>query len=59
VNVKIDETGNVVTADAQGSNPRLNGVVRSAVERWKFSPAIDKSGPRCVETEIPIVLTPR
>jgi Periplasmic protein TonB, links inner and outer membranes len=58
VKTKIDETGNVVMAEAVGTNPMLNNVVRNAVERWKFAPAIDANGPRCVETEIPIIVGP-
>jgi tetratricopeptide (TPR) repeat protein len=58
VKAKIDENGNVVTTEASGPNPLLNNVVGNAVQRWKFSPAIDASGPRCVETEIPIIVGP-
>jgi|SRR5688572_12098280 len=56
VKVRIDESGNVVPTEASGGNVMLNNVVRSAVERWKFSPIADKNGPRCVNTEIPVVL---
>jgi outer membrane biosynthesis protein TonB len=58
VKAKIDENGNVVTTEASGPNPLLNNVVGNAVQRWKFAPAIDASGPRCVETEIPIIVGP-
>jgi len=56
VKARIDETGNVSVSDAQGTNPSLNNAVRSAVERWKFTPIIDQNGSRCVDTEIPIVI---
>jgi len=53
---RIDESGNVSVTGAEGSNSLVNAAVRAAVERWKFSPIADQSGPRCVDTEIPIVL---
>jgi len=56
VKARIDESGTVTNADATGSNVILNNAVRNAVERWKFSPVSDKSGPRCVNTEIPVVM---
>jgi hypothetical protein len=36
----------------------FNNAVKSAVDRWKFSPAMDASGARCVDTEIPMVIGP-
>ena len=54
VKVRIDETGNVTADDATGSNPVLNNSVRTAVGQWKFSPARDENGPRCVDTELSI-----
>jgi TonB family protein len=56
VKVKIDENGNVTPGEATGSNPLLNNSVRSAVEQWKFSPAKDESGTRCVETELSVAV---
>jgi tetratricopeptide (TPR) repeat protein len=56
VKARIDEAGNVTVSDVQGTNPSVNSAVRSAVERWKFSPIIDQNGSRCVDTEIPIVI---
>ena len=56
VKARIDETGNVTTTEVTGSNIILNNAVRNAVDRWKFSPMSDRSGPRCVNTEIPIVM---
>src|SRR5439155_9930164 len=54
VKTRIDESGNVSVTDTQGGNPTLNAAVRAAVERWKFTPIIDQSGTRCVDTEIRI-----
>lgn len=59
VKARIDEQGNVnVTGTEGGGNNLVNNAVWSAVERWKFSPINDQTGPRCVETEIPIVIKP-
>ena len=56
VKARIDESGNVTVSDAQGTNPSINSAVKTAVERWKFTPIIDQNGSRCVDTEIPIVI---
>jgi TonB family protein len=58
VKIRIDETGNVTVNDVQGESLAVNNSVRTALERWKFAPAIDQTGPRCVDTEITIVITP-
>ena len=58
VRIRIDETGTVVSTDTPGGNPMFNNAVRNAVERWKFTPALDASGPRCVDTDIPMVIGP-
>ncbi len=58
VKTKISETGDVVAADPQGGNALLYGPVQTAVKQWKFYPTIVPGGDaRCVETEIPIVIT--
>ena len=58
VKTKISETGDVVGAEAQGGNAILYNSVQAAVNRWKFHPTIVQGGEaRCVETEIPIVVT--
>ena len=59
VNVKarIEENGNVTVIGATGANALVSNAVRSAVELWKFTPAMDENGARCVETEIPIVIS--
>jgi tetratricopeptide (TPR) repeat protein len=56
VKARIDESGNVTNAEVTGSNVILNNSVRNAVERWKFTPVLDRTGPRCVNTEIPVVM---
>jgi hypothetical protein len=56
VKARIDEGGNVTSTEVTGSNAILNNAVRNAVGRWKFSPISDKNGPRCVNTEIPVVM---
>jgi TonB family protein len=58
VKIRIDASGNVISTEAPGGNPMFNNAVKSAVDRWKFSPALDASGARCVDTEIPIVIGP-
>jgi hypothetical protein len=56
VKVRISEAGVVVVTGTQEGNPMLNNVVSTAVTQWKFLPIRDQSGPRCVDTEIPIVI---
>jgi tetratricopeptide (TPR) repeat protein len=54
--VKISETGDVTVISIQDSNPILNSSIRSALVQWKFASIRDQNGPRCVETEIPILI---
>jgi len=49
---RIDQGGNVAVLEVNGTNVIINNSVRTAVEKWKFSPIVDASGPRCVDTEI-------
>jgi TonB family protein len=58
VKTRIDEKGDVTVLDSQGASSPLNDAVRNAVERWKFAPIMDTKGPRCAETDIPIVIKP-
>jgi tetratricopeptide (TPR) repeat protein len=58
VKARIDEKGDVTVQDAQGSVPALNDTVRAAVEHWKFAPIMDQNGPRCADTDIPVVIKP-
>jgi len=57
VKARISEKGDVVSSEPQGGNAILYGPIRTAFDRWKFSPAIVQNEARCVETEIPIVIT--
>jgi hypothetical protein len=56
IKVRISEAGDVTVNGTPDGNPILSGVVRNAVSQWKFTPIRDQSGPRCVDTEIPMVL---
>jgi Tfp pilus assembly protein PilF len=57
VKVRIDEDGNVAVNGVEGSNFYINESMRVSVEKWKFLPALTDDQRRCVETEIPVVLT--
>jgi len=57
VKVRIEDTGSVTVMDASGASNIVTSAVRSAVEQWKFTAAMDENGPRCVDTEIPIVIS--
>ena len=59
VKAQINEKGDVTVGETVGGHPTVNDAIRNAVARWKFSPIIDPSGPRCVNTEIPIVIRVR
>src|SRR5262249_23606190 len=58
VRSRIDERGEVTVLQTQGPAPMLNEAVRTAVEKWKFTPLSDDQGPRCAEVEIPIIIKP-
>jgi TonB family protein len=58
VKVRLDAHGNVISSETSSGNPIFNSVVKNAVDQWKFSPAMDSSGPRCVDTEIPVMIGP-
>ena len=58
VKIRVDALGNVISSETPGGNPIFNTAVKTAVDRWKFSPAMDASGARCVDTEIPMVIGP-
>ena len=58
VQIRIDEKGDVVAGEAHGSNRAITEAIRTAVARWKFTPIMMQDGPRCVDTEIPIVINP-
>jgi tetratricopeptide (TPR) repeat protein len=56
VKARINETGDVTVTGMPDGNPALNNLIRDAVSQWKFTPIRDDNGPRCAETEIPMVL---
>ena len=56
VKVRINEKGDIVSTEPQGGNPLLYNGIRTAMDQWKFSPAIRDGEPRCVDAEIPIVI---
>ena len=56
VQARIDEEGSVAVKGIRGGNTAVQNAVKTAVERWKFLPAIVEKQPRCVETEIEIVI---
>jgi hypothetical protein len=56
VKARIDVKGNLISSGAQGGDPRLYSTIRSAVDQWKFLPAVTENGARCVDTEIPIII---
>jgi tetratricopeptide (TPR) repeat protein len=59
VKVRIEDNGNVTVIEATGANTLVTTAVRNAVEMWKFTPAMDDKGARCVDTEIPVVISRR
>jgi tetratricopeptide (TPR) repeat protein len=59
VKVRIEETGSVTVLDATGASTLITSAVRSAVSAWKFTPAKDDKGARCVDTDIPFVISRR
>jgi hypothetical protein len=58
VHARIDEKGDVAVFGLEGGSEPFNDSIRAAVERWKFTPIADESGPRCVDTAIPINVRP-
>ncbi len=56
VKARIDVKGNVSSSEAKGGDAILYNAIRTAVDQWKFLPAITPDGIRCVDTEIPLVI---
>lgn len=52
--IRISEDGVVTLLETTGANAMFSNSIKAAVPKWKFTPTLDDSGPRCVETEIPI-----
>jgi len=57
VKATINEKGEVTARDVSADNALLNGPVKSAIEQWRFLPALINGRARCVDTEIPIVIS--
>jgi tetratricopeptide (TPR) repeat protein len=57
IKVRVSEAGDVTVLDVVDGNPLLNNPIRTAVSQWKFTTIRDQSGPRCVETEVPITFS--
>jgi hypothetical protein len=47
----------VTVLEATGAHALVTSSVRNAVGNWKFTPAMDEKGPRCVDTDLPIVIS--
>ena len=60
VKITVDKRGDVKVREMRVPNVALVGPLREAVEQWRFTPAIqaDTYQIRCVDTELPILLTP-
>jgi hypothetical protein len=56
VKARIDVNGNVVSNEIRGGDISLYSAVRTAVDQWKFLPAMTGNGARCVDTDIPIAI---
>ena len=57
VKATINEKGEVTARDVYTENALLSGPVKSAIEQWRFLPALINGEARCVDTEIPIVIS--
>jgi len=57
VQARIAENGDVTVVSANGESSAINDAVRTAVEKWKFSPAVVDRETRCVDTVFPIAIT--
>jgi tetratricopeptide (TPR) repeat protein len=57
VKATINEKGDVTARDVEGDNSFINAAVKSAIEQWKFFPAVIDGEARCVESEIPVVIS--
>jgi hypothetical protein len=56
VKARIDERGDIAMSEVYGGSPFLHPAVRTAFQQWKFSPAFVDEQPRCIDTDIPIVI---
>ena len=56
VSIEIDQHGNVNVKQITNANNRLAEALKGAIEQWEFYPTVIDDQPRCVETELPIIL---
>jgi TonB family protein len=56
VKARINEKGDVASSEVHDGNPMINRAVRAAFDQWKFTPTVVQGEPRCVDTEVPIVI---
>ena len=56
VNIEIDQTGAVTVKNVSNADGRFADELKTALEKWKFYPAILDNQARCVETQLPISL---
>jgi thioredoxin-like negative regulator of GroEL len=56
VKTRVSDKGLVVSSELQGGTPLVYNAIRTALDRWRFSPALTDSGPRCFDAEIPFVI---
>jgi hypothetical protein len=56
VRVRIDESGDTTVTQLEGGYPIIDEAVKTAVQAWKFIPAIVEGEPRCVDTVLPILI---
>jgi hypothetical protein len=56
VKARISEDGRVTAIEPRDGNPTLHAPIRTAMDQWKFMPAISQGAARCVVAEIPIVI---
>ena len=54
--IKIDEVGNLTVLSMNGGNTMAREAIKTALEQWKFYPAIVQNEARCVETELPFLV---
>ena len=55
--IQIDEKGNVTVSQIANANPRIAEAIKAALEQWKFNPMVIDNQARCVETDLPLILS--
>jgi hypothetical protein len=56
VDISIDEDGAVTVKNISNTDGRLADHLKTALERWRFSPAVIDNQQRCVDTQLPASL---